>query len=310
MLRHALLPALMLLSSPVAATEPGDTARASLQRLQGTDLRVATIGWRLLTGNAARCPRQMPGTGLVLHALEQYPPGPSRAAALALHPGLDGLAVLGVVPGSPAAIAGLQGGDGIAAINVQSVLTYAADASHATALRDAAEQKLAALPPALPLILTIRRGGTLQEVTLAPIPACRARLEVVAGAVVRARSDQAIIQLGQDFADGLDDDGLATVLAHELAHVVLDHHARLSDAERSLPGRQRKAQARQFEDEADRLSLDLLAMAGWDPAIAPRFLRRFAPLLDRYRHGGVHRRARDRADILERTLAERPNHDG
>ncbi|NCU12345.1 MAG: PDZ domain-containing protein [Sphingomonadaceae bacterium] len=308
MLRLALIPALMLLSWPVFAARPVMPMEAALRDLQTTDLRVTRAGWRLITGNAARCPERMPGTGLLLHALPQYPPGPAREAAVALHPGLAGLAVSGIVTASPAAAAGLQIGDEITAINGKPVSTLAAGRSHPTALRDAAEQELAALPPALPLVLSITRTGIQQDVALVPVPVCRTRLEVVPGPVIRARSDRSIIQIGQHFADGIDDDGLATVLAHELAHIVLDHHARLLEAGRSLPARQRKVLARQFEDEADRLSLVLLLAGGWDPLIAPRFLRRSARDLDRFRHGGVHRPARERADRLDQALAKRPAH--
>jgi hypothetical protein len=181
--------------------------------------------------------------------------------------------------------------------------------THPTALRDAAERELADLPVKGAVELTLQRGGNRQRIMLAPVPACRARIEVVAGAVLRARSDREIIQIGESFAAGLDDDGLATVIAHELAHTVLDHHSRLSGAESGLPRRARKALGRGFEDEADLLSLDLLAGAGWDPAVAPRFLRRHAGQLDRYA-SGVHRKARDRAGRMERALAERNRHGG
>lgn len=309
MIRRALVLASMLLLQPAAAAPAADPVRAALQDLQAADLRVASVGWRLITGNAARCQRRMPGTGLVLHTLGQYPPGAAREAALALQPALGELTVLGVVPGSPAALAGLATGDAITAIGGKPLSALPITGTHPTALRDASERELADLPVTGPVELTLQRGGNRQRIMLAPVPACRARIEVVAGAVLRARSDREIIQIGESFAAGLDDDGLATVIAHELAHTVLDHHSRLSGAESGLPRRARKALGRGFEDEADLLSLDLLAGAGWDPAVAPRFLRRHAGQLDRY-PSGVHRKARDRAGRMERALAERNRHGG
>lgn len=305
MIRSVPLLALALAVTPLAAAPPGEPTRAALVDLQTADMRVAAIGWRLLTANASRCPRQMPGTGLVLHGLGQYPPGTARDAALALQPDLDELTVLGVVPGSPAAAAGLAAGDAIEGIGGRRVSALPLTGNHASALRDAAERELAGLSPAAPVVLAVRRGAERRNITLAAVPACRSRLEVVAGEALRARSDGELIQIGQGFAASLSDDGLAIVLAHELAHTVLDHHRQAKAGATSLARRERKAMSRRFEDEADLLSLELLSGAGWDPAIAPRFLRRHAKALDRFASGGVHRKAADRAERMERALAGR-----
>ncbi|MFN3516508.1 MAG: PDZ domain-containing protein [Novosphingobium sp.] len=303
MIRSPPLLALALAAMPLGATPRGEAVHAVLIDLQTADMRVAAIGWRLLTANASRCPRQMPGTGLVLHGLDQYPPGPAREAALALQPGLGKLTVLGVVPGSPAAAAGLAAGDAIESIGGQPLSALPLNSSHASALRDAAERELAGLPPAAPVVLGVRRGAEQRSVTLAAVPACRSRLEVVAGEALRARSDGELIQIGQGFAASLSDDGLALVLAHELAHTVLDHHRGAKAGATTLARRERKAMSRRLEDEADLLSLELLSGAGWDPAIAPRFLRQQAKALDRFASGGVHRKAADRAERMERALA-------
>lgn len=307
MLRYAMIPAAMLLLWPAGSASTAEPIRAVLLDLRAADSRVAAVGWRLSAANAARCPQLMAGTGLVIHSLGQYPPGEARAAALALQPGLAELSVLAVVPGSPAAVAGLAAGDAILAINGQRLAALPLRGTHPSAQRDAAEQELGALPVDAPVVLTLRRGTEVSEVTIAPRPACRTRIEVVAGNAIKARSNSEIIQIGQNFAAGLDDDGLATVIAHELAHIVLDHYRRLSAVD---SGTTRKAMARQFEDEADLLSLDLLADAGWDPAIAPRFLRRHAGHLDPHFSGGAHRKARDRAARMERELDERLRSDG
>lgn len=309
MLRYGLLPAALLALTPVLSARSDAAIRGPVATLQAADQRVAAIGWRLLTGNAAQCPRLMPGTGLLLHALAQYS-GPAREEVLALAPFPSPIAILAVIPDSPAARAGLRAGDGIEAINGVPVAALPVSGSHASARRDAAEQALADFPPEAPVNLTVRRASGTEDIALAPVPACRTRLEVVAGNAVRAQSDGRIIQIGEQFAASLDDEGLATVLAHELAHTVLNHRSRLAAIEASGNAGQRKAMARQFEDEADLLGLDLLAGGGWDPAIAPRFMRREAKRLDRFSGGGVHRKALDRAERMEGALAARSAHGG
>lgn len=292
--------------SPASAV----TAGGILDRLFATDLRVATSGFRLVTAASPRCARQMPGTGLLLHSLSQYSAG-TRAEVEALRAFPTAVAVADVVPGSPAARADLRAGDGIAAINGEPLPASAPPGSGSTALRDAAEDRLLALPPSAPIRLRIRRGEAWLETVLVPVPACATRIEVVAGSALKARSDGRIIQIGQAFAESLDDEGLAAALAHELAHTVLDHRRQLAPLEQAAPGpalrRQRTALARQFEDEADLTSLDLLRLACWDPAIAPKFLRRTGVRFDPFLGGsGTHRSARERAARMDRAIPALP----
>jgi predicted Zn-dependent protease len=131
---------------------------------------------------------------------------------------------------------------------------------------------------------------------------------VVAGRKIKAQSDGATIQLGQAFAASLTDEELAFAIAHELAHVALDHRAKLAAFELPAPNKESKRErarlAKLFEDEADLLSLHLLADAGWDPAIAPRFMRGKGRKFD----GGsrVHRKAPDRARLMEQEIGRMP----
>jgi predicted Zn-dependent protease len=103
---------------------------------------------------------------------------------------------------------------------------------------------------------------------------------------VRARADGILVLLYAGmlrFSDN--DDELATVIAHELAHNILRHRARLNAAniQRGLAqnfGRNARL-TRATEEEADRLSVWLMADAGYDPAAAARFWTNFGK-----RHGG------------------------
>ena len=85
----------------------------SLDRLRAEDARLATIGWRLQTANAALCPGQYV-TGLSVDAKSQYPAAMQANLALTDRPG-----VAAVARGSAAERAALKVGDVLIAINGQ-----------------------------------------------------------------------------------------------------------------------------------------------------------------------------------------------
>ncbi len=294
----------------LAALSVGNPAQAvgsikELSRLHDSDVRIATIAFRLSTRNQGNCPALGPASGLVLHSLGQYGQA-FRAGAQTIWKFPSPVSIEAVVTDSPAAQAGLQAGDGLEAIQGRTFNSSAPPGVPATYLRDAAENHLQNLPVGAPIDLTVRRGDQLISVVLHPIPACRTRLEVVPGNSIKARSDGAIIQIGQEFAEQLSDDELAFALAHELAHTIRQHRWWLTQLEMDkskAAQRRHSILARQFEDEADLLALQLLATAGWDPNIAPRFMRskgrKFEPLM---RGSKAHRSADDRARLMERAI--------
>lgn len=296
---------LICFGAVLLGTLPGTATAApdAVTELRDSDRRVASIAFALLTANRSACPALQPATGLVLHSLSQYGAA-SRDRALSLWTFPSAVSVEAVVHGSPAERAGIQPGDGIELV---TGFTQSQSPSHPTALRDAVESHIQSLPADAAIALTIKRNGALIPLTLAPVPACRSRVEVVAGSTVKARSDGTTIQIGQAFAAGLDDAELAFVISHELAHTIGQHRSRLGALENSkerTAKRERIRLARQFEDEADLIALLLMARAGWDPAAAPRFMRAkgraYEPIL---KGGGAHRSAASRARLMEETLA-------
>lgn len=295
----------MAFSGPVEA-QP-DKRVAELERLRQDDSRLAVLGFRLVTANSARCARLMPGTGLILHSIDQYQGG-WRAPAIRVFGALGGVSIAGVVTQSPAAQAGVEPGDELVAINGIRLEAAAAENPIATARRDRAEDLLVALPPQGPIRLSVVRSGQTRDLVLNPVAACQARFELVAGTARFARSDGRLIQLGQALAKTLSDAEMAFVLSHELAHSILDHRVRLAGLELRAPGskadRQYLALARTFEDQADRLSVHLMAAAGFDPRAAPRFMRRYGTGFDTVStRGGIHRPARERASLMEAEIA-------
>ena len=78
-----------------------------------------------------------------------------------------------------------------------------------------------------------------------------------------------------------DDDQLATVLAHEIAHV-LAHHAseRLAREQSGAGFLRRRAYDRNQESEADKIGVFLMTFAGYDPHEAVAFWQRMQRVTD------------------------------
>ena len=277
--------------------------------LRTVDARMAAIGHRLATANAPLCDRLAPTPGIALHALGQYEPE-MRAEARAAFGFAAPVSVETVVPGSAAARAGLADDDALVAVNGESVggnLPPKADSAE----RGAALALIARAPADRPLRLEVLRGGRRFSLTVPPSPGCRGAFEVLLGPKMEASSDGAVVQVGSRFFERYRDDEVAVVVAHELAHIILRHAARLDAAgvKRGLlaeVGRNGRL-FRRTEDEADLLGLHLLRNAGYDPRVAVRFWREHGGDVD----GGLfrsrtHRSSKARAERLEAELAALP----
>lgn len=293
--RRGLLLVLLLLLGARAAAADG------LEALFAQDRRLADVAERLLGANASLCRSQMPLTGMILHSRDQY----DGAWADPLFTQGD-LAIAQVLPGSAAALADLQPGDGITAIADQ------APTAPGATLREAALATLAdRWRPGASLPLEIVRNGVPLSVVLRPAPACLASVEISTGGGMSARTDGHVVQVPDQLARAADDAELAVIVAHELGHVILQHRRRLEAAgiDKGLLGEfgRNRRLIRQAEEEADRLSVHLLANAGLELASAPAFWR--GPLGRRIGGGLLRHRAylsaERRADLLE---AEITNH--
>ncbi|GGD50664.1 peptidase M48 family protein [Erythrobacter arachoides] len=268
------MPALVLAVS--AANAQSTEERNSAQewaRLEAQDLRLAEIAERLALANAPLCTTLMPLTGMILHSADQY--GSTSARERFVN---GPLAIASLLPDSPAANAGLRRDDAFVAIDGQRVedIVPAANAR----LREAAFYRMADRPTGTPLALTVMRDGTERVVELDAPQGCRSLVEVLLGEGPMARSDGRVIQVQFDSVAALTDSHLAIVVAHELAHTILEHRRRKEEAgiDNGLfaeLGRNQRAN-REAEIEADRLSVHLLANAGYDPAIVPDFWRNAA----------------------------------
>lgn len=264
----AALAALALVASPALADAAAD--RAGLVSLQADDLRLQALGWRLATTNAPFCENAAPAIGLLLQDMANYAqPQRMRAAA-----GIAGdIAVEAAVSGAPAAEAGLAANDEILAIDGRAMADLprakSNDWRRLTGLHDAIDAALAR--DGAVTIAWRGADGARRESRIAGTPACASRFELLDGGG-RAVADGKRVIFGRKFEGfGLAEDEMAAAVAHEFAHNLLTHRKWLSGAGRSVKN------IRRTEREADRLMPWLLANAGYDPAAAVRFFRKWGP---------------------------------
>lgn len=268
------------------------------------EARVATIGFRLTTANAPHCPRTQPQIGVIWGDPRLYDSA-SRAAARAAYGASDSDApyIAAIATGSPAAAAGLHVG---MAIHSVAGLVPASEGGDAFARIAALETRLGAPSPD-PAVEVKAADG--RRIAVHPVVGCASAFRVEARDRPEGAADGRLVLISAGlarFAD--DDDELAAAVAHELAHNILRHRARLDAAgvDRGL-GKQFGRSARLFrqtEIEADRLSVWLMQVAGYDPAAAVLFWQRFGkrggPVL---LQAGTHPRWQDRVRMLETEIA-------
>lgn len=257
-------------------------AAAQPPTIEALDAQLATVGHRLAVANTARCADQQWHAGFAIHHASQY----ARAAQTTLQPAFaarTGPAVLALARGGPAERAGLRPDD----------LILAADGSPLPAApRDAfatfipAEQLLDALDAAFAdgrARLRLRRGGQDVDIDIVAERGCASRFQIVPGTRIRAGADGRYVQLTSAIAAFAgSDEELAALVSHELAHNILQHRRRLNAAgvDRGVLrhfGRNARL-FRETEAEADRMSVHLMAAAGYSPHAALRFWQRHARL--------------------------------
>lgn len=273
MARASLAIASLLLASgrPV-----GDDPVAELRHLQALDQRVASIGYRLAIAAAGACAAPVPLAGIGLRDLTLYG-GDSREAARRAF-GLDDAPQLNAVASAgPAARAGLVPGDALLAIGGMAVpAPHAATGYHRIERLDAAIEEEASDSI---LDLTVRHDGVIRTVRVALERGCASRFIVRVADDALAEADGRYVEITSAYVEqAADDPALAIVLAHELAHNLLGHRARLeSEGVRYGVAQHFGRNARlirETEIEADRVGLDILMRAGFDAQAAIAFRER------------------------------------
>ena len=253
------------------AADPADSSTSdfarSFNKLRAHDDYVQQIAWHLRTGNAAFCASAGADIGLMLQDAAAYPDIP----AVRKFNGIGGdFFVHSVVEGSPAQLAGLEPGMEVLDISGTALTGFAFDPK-------AKWRRLSAINEHLRKVTaesgsaSFTLAGSPEPITISGVAACPGRFELLTGYDI-ASANRERVAIGAEFV-GLTypEEEFAAVMAHELAHILLKHPDWL-DAN----GRGRR-NIRSTEREADQLMPWLLANAGYDPAAALRFMKRWGP---------------------------------
>jgi beta-barrel assembly-enhancing protease len=260
----------MLVACGKAYAAPSPEQLAAYRALVAQDLRLATVGYRLASANSPFCEKRQRNPGWVLHDEKQYPDREIARAAFSLrHP----VAVSSVVAGGEAERLGIKAGDGMIAINdaVVSIHTEIQHKQSAERIESIENGLRRALEIYGPVRVTLQTADGRTIVALNPPETCKSRFWVDASSKLDAGADGEGVRITEGLMAfvGADDDELAAVVAHELAHNLLGHRERLAKVKR------RSREILATEIEADRLSVWLMTNAGFDPGGALRFAERY-----------------------------------
>lgn len=305
---------ILLLCSNVAGAllDPGPASGQSplvrsLREIRQAEARIATVGHRLAVANVALCAEPVWRIGMVSHALSQYPE--RHRAQIAAPFGLDagGHAVLALAHNGPAGRAGLREDDPIVAVDgaPAAPVVPVRRASFADAERLLGQIEAAAADGVV--VVTIARAGHRADFAIRGERGCPTRFQLALSPAFIAAADGRYVQVSSGvLAFVASDAELAAVVAHELAHNILRHRARLDAAGvgRGLfAGVGRNARLiRATELEADRLSIQLLHRAGYDPAAAIAYVAR-ASRRPGHREGGTHPPSTERLAAMQAEIA-------
>ena len=274
-------------------------AAPDFRPLVEADRRLVEVGRRLAKGGAGLCSGVVSNPGWTIADVQQYPPALRAAAKASL--GIADMPTIGAVePGSPAWTARLRPGDELAQVDtVEFDGPAARQASRKRQLR-LEEATLAGLRRGV-LRVESGQGHDRGRHEVAPEAGCASDFLISRSSGLRGvSSDGRRVGISAEMLDYVaNDDELALVLAHELAHNILGHNKsvpsfRVVGEDRS--GRTKKSR----EAEADRWALYLMARAGYDLSVAPGFWRRWGPKTSfGIFNAGTHPGWRDRAAAAE-----------
>lgn len=294
----------------------------ALRQFVNNQGRLYTVGGPILEAGLPLCmDRRDWSIGAFVVNKHDFPEN-MRETAITTYGLGDALQVLLVFEDQPAARAGLKKGDVIVAVNGKEA-PVGPEAS--TSLDRMLEEEIG--EKGADFTLKINRGGQSEQVTIDPVERCDYPLMLSESNEINAFADGNAIYITQGMMDFTNNnDELALVIAHELAHNNMRHISskRLNavggflvdlfvaaltgvNTQGAFTKAAANAYSQEFEQEADYVGLYMMARAGRDIEDAPLFWRRMGarnPDSIEKDFLGTHPSSPERFVLLEETIEE------
>lgn len=300
-LKTAADPGIVVIGPPAwkmtQSDRPVVTALMPLFAPETQEQRLERVAYFLRAASVGRCANPEMLTGFSLHDTAAYDADQRTLVEGAYHFG-RGIGVRHVVPQSAAARAGFRAGDVITRVNSQDISLFQTGLIKSSANYARTERFEDFLNAALtdaPAQIAIRRGPRTVVLTLPGQPGCGGKPVLYRKGGLNAWSDGKYIALTNTMMRfAADDSELAFVVAHEMAHNMLDHARKLRGklmllASLGIGSRQVK----NSEIEADQLGAEILVTAGFPLEGAFSLLSRAGdkmPIYIAITHPGIKRR--------------------
>lgn len=231
-------------------------------------VRLFTVSRRIFKANLDYCQsadRTRQSLGFLAETIADYPKEWQGSAADGLGIGLRP-SIIAVQADGPAAAAGLRPGDTIAAINGAPLAEAGSANTLAKTYRDLAQ----VAADSGPVKLDIVRNGRTLDLVITPEESCDYDVWLKPSTKINAYATGRSVVFFRGMMKMLtDDNDLALIFAHELAHNVLGHIS-------VSKGPSVMRMGSKFEAEADYVGLYMMARAGYDISGAAEFWRRMA----------------------------------
>ena len=246
-----------------ASADPTERSAGTLA-LRAQMLRLAEVDWRLRVAASELCPRKASGIGVWLDHSSAYPTSDADSLFRTLRLGkLPQVAA--VAASSPAALAGIRVGDEIETIGGLSMADELARSPDPALIAEQVMDLLSSFSSDRAISLVLRRGKATLGKTVKPVSICAGRTILDTGQSLDAHTDDKDLAITTALVEfTANDDELAFILGHELAHVILR-------GETAEPVDDSFA----VERHADALGSSIAHCAGYDMRRAPEFWRRF-----------------------------------